>query len=180
MILSLPQLTLREFQRRDWEAVHAYANDPEVVRYLWWGPNTERDSRTFVQHAIGCQLDQTRREFDFAIVANVDGTLVGACRVHIVSPEDHLGSIGYCLRRSAWGKGYATEAARALLDFGFGELGLHRIAAVCDPANLPSVRVLEKIGMKREGHLRQHRWLKGHWRDSLLYAVLAPEHPRAS
>jgi len=70
---------------------------------------------------------------------------------------------------------YATEAARALLTFGFGQLRLHRIFATCDPANTASARVLEKIGMQREGLLREHEWVKGRWRDSFLYAILDHE-----
>ncbi len=77
--------------------------------------------------------------------------------------------------RGFWEKGYATEASRALMDFGFAELGLHRIFATCDPANTASAHVLEKLGMKREGRLREHKWSKGKWRDSFLYAMLEQE-----
>jgi hypothetical protein len=75
-----------------------------------------------------------------------------------------------------WGKGYATETANALVDFGFDKLNLHRVFATCDPANTASAHVLEKIGMKREGRMREHMWARGKWRDSLLYAIL--EHER--
>jgi RimJ/RimL family protein N-acetyltransferase len=68
-----------------------------------------------------------------------------------------------------------TEAARAVLRFGFTELKLHRIFATCRPANIGSARVLEKLGMQREGHFRQHRWMKGAWHDSYLYAILDHE-----
>jgi RimJ/RimL family protein N-acetyltransferase len=172
MILSLGRLVLREFERRDWEAVQAYASDPDVVRYLPWGPNTERDSRTFVQRAIGRQLDRNRHDIDLAIVTAADQRLVGGCGVHVSAPEHREGWIGYCLRRDAWGQGYATEAAAAMLGLGFTLLALHRVFATVDPRNVASVRVLEKIGMRREAHLRQHVWQKGEWRDSLIYAML--------
>jgi ribosomal-protein-alanine N-acetyltransferase len=76
------------------------------------------------------------------------------------------------LTRRYWGQGYATETGKALLTFGFDGLGLHRIFATCDPANVPSAHVLEKIGMQREGRIREHKWAKRRWRDSLLYAIL--------
>lgn len=85
------------------------------------------------------------------------------------------GEIAYALAKKFWNRGYMTEAANAIVAFGFEKLGLHRIYATCDPANTASVRVMEKISMKREGHLRAHRFAKGNWRDSLLYAVLNNE-----
>ena len=68
-----------------------------------------------------------------------------------------------------------TEAARSLIDAGFTTLGLHRIWATTDPQNVRSIAVLERLGMRREGHLRAHRWCKQGWRDSALYAVLEQE-----
>jgi RimJ/RimL family protein N-acetyltransferase len=101
--------------------------------------------------------------------------LIGGCGIHVSNPENREGWIGYCLNRHFWGKGYATETARALTDFGFKNLGLHRIFATCDPANTGSRHVLEKVGMKREGQIREHKWAKGKWRDSLLHSVLEQE-----
>ncbi|MBI2218089.1 MAG: GNAT family N-acetyltransferase [Candidatus Rokubacteria bacterium] len=175
MIVTLDRLVLREFERHDWEAVHVYGSDPEVVRYLAWGPNTERDSRTFVQHAIGRQLDKNRRHWGLAIVRKADEQLIGGCGVYVSAPEHREGWIGYCLRRDAWGHGYATEVGAALLAIGFTELRLHRVSATCDPRNAASARVLEKIGMRREAHLREHLWQKGEWRDSVVFGMLEQE-----
>jgi RimJ/RimL family protein N-acetyltransferase len=175
MIVTLDHLVLREFERHDWEAVHAYASDPDVVQYLAWGPNTERESRAFVQRAIGRQLDRTRRDFDLAVVSRASGELIGGAGVYGSQPEHRQGFIGYCLRRDAWGHGYATEAARALLAIGFIQLELHRVFATCDPRNVASVRVLEKVGMRREAHLREHLWQKEEWRDTLIFAMLETE-----
>jgi RimJ/RimL family protein N-acetyltransferase len=93
----------------------------------------------------------------------------------VSDPENREGWIGYCLNRDFWGKGYGTEVARALITFGFEQLNLHRIYATCDPQNTASAHVLEKAGMQREGHLRERKWVKGRWRDFLLYAVLDRE-----
>ena len=81
----------------------------------------------------------------------------------------------YVLNRNFWNKGYVTEAVKRVIDFGFSELGLHRIYATLAPENVTSVRVLEKAGMRREGHLREHKYIKGEWRDSLLYAIFESE-----
>lgn len=93
----------------------------------------------------------------------------------MANPDNREGWLGFCLNRHFWGKGYGTETANALLRFGFQQLDLHRIYATCDPSNNASAHVLEKIGMQREGHLREHKWAKGRWRDSLLYAILESE-----
>jgi ribosomal-protein-alanine N-acetyltransferase len=103
----------------------------------------------------------------------VDGAVVGAAHLHQVSEAHRRAEIGYVLRRSAWGRGYATEATRLLLRLGFGPLGLHKIAATCDPENLASARVLTKVGMIQEGHLRDHLLIRGTWRDRLLFAAVA-------
>jgi [ribosomal protein S5]-alanine N-acetyltransferase len=83
--------------------------------------------------------------------------------------------IGYCLHPQYWGMGYASEAARAILEFGFTELGVHRIFATCHPDNSNSYNVMKRIGMKQEGHLREHIRYKGKWRDSYLYSILVNE-----
>jgi RimJ/RimL family protein N-acetyltransferase len=172
MTLTLDRLVLREFEIKDWEAVHEYASDPEVVRYQAWGPNTVRDTHAFVQRAVGFQHERGRQHFELGMVSRADERLIGGCGIHVASAPNREGWIGYCLHRGFWGRGYATEAARALVAFGFDELRLHRIFATCDPANAASARVLEKVGMRREGQLREHQWVKNAWRDSLIYALL--------
>ena len=83
--------------------------------------------------------------------------------------------IGYELNPKYWNNGYATEAASAIVDFGFGQFGVHRIWADCIAENIGSAHVLEKLGMKLEGRLREHKYFKGRWWDTLMYAVLANE-----
>lgn len=174
-VLETPHLVLREFGSGDWQAVHEYASDPEVVRYMLWGPNTEKQSRNFVRKAISYQEEDPRRKFELAVVHSHEDRLIGGCGIRVTNPEAREGDIGFILDRRFWGRGYGTEAAERLLRFGFGELGLHRIYATCDPRNVASARVLEKIGMQREGYIREHLLVRGEWRDSLVYAILEAE-----
>lgn len=173
--IETERLFLRDLKVEDWQAVHEYASDPEVVRYMDWGPNTEGETKEFIQRALSDQQGKPRRVFTLAIVLKAGDTLIGSCGIRVSNPENREGWLGYCFARKFWGKGYATEVGRALVDFGFTELGLHRIFATCDPKNTASAYVLEKSGMKKEGHLREHRWSKGMWRDSLLYSILEQE-----
>lgn len=169
------RLVLRDLTEDDQERVHSYASDSEVVRYMDWGPNTEQETMNFIQRSIAAQKEQPRMNYTLAIILKADNRLIGSCGIHVSSPENKEGWIGYCLNRNFWGQGYATEAASALVGFGFAQLSLHRIFATCVPANTASAHVLEKAGLKLEGHLREHRWVKGAWRDSLLYATINRE-----
>ena len=173
--LTTDRLVLRELREDDRAAVHEYGSDPEVVRYMPWGPNSEEDTRVFIERALARQLEDPRTAYEFAIALRDDGRLVGGCGIHEFSLANRSAFMGYCLRRDAWGDGYATEAARALLSFGFESLGLHRMAATCDIENAASIRVLEKVGMRREAQFREDTLLRGRWRDSYLYAILENE-----
>ncbi|KPV42323.1 GNAT family N-acetyltransferase [Alicyclobacillus ferrooxydans] len=173
MDLVTNRLILREFQVEDIEAVHAYASDPEVCRYSDWGPNTNEDTRKFMEDTLVERLRHPRNQFALGIVIKDSNELIGACSLTRTEPLQ--GEIGYSLNRNYWGYGFATEAAQAMLRFAFKELNLHRVYATCRPSNIGSSRVLEKVGMTREGHLREHRFFKGQWHDSFLYAILHSE-----
>lgn len=175
VILETEHLVLRELGIADVEGVHEYASDPEVVRFMDWGPNTLGETREFVRRAIDSGKVEPRMEFHLAIVLKSDRRLIGGCGFCVSSSDNREGWFGYCLNRSFWGKGFATETAGALVRFGFDVLGLHRVFATCVPLNVASSRVMEKVGMTREGCLREHRWVKGKWRDSLSYSILERE-----
>ena len=170
MELTTARLFLRPFRADDHAELHAIAGDPEVVRWMDWGPNTPEETAVFLGYALESEAATPRRTWKFAVIRE---TLIGSAELHIESPEHRRGTMGYLIAPAAQGQGYATEAARAVLDFGLTEGGLHRITATCDPENVGSTRVLEKIGMSREGHLRDHFLIRGEWRDRLLYARLA-------
>jgi RimJ/RimL family protein N-acetyltransferase len=173
--LHLSRLRLREWREDDWSAAHVYGSDPEVVRYLDWGPNTEEETRAFIAASMRARQASPRIQYNLAVVLVESDEVIGGCRLWIESAEHRDASIGYSIAGAHWGRGYATEVARGLLRFGFETLGMHRIWAIVEPENAASARVLEKVGMQREGRLRDHRFAKGRWRDSVLYAALAPE-----
>jgi RimJ/RimL family protein N-acetyltransferase len=163
--LITDRLLLRPFTRGDAPAVHAYAGDPEVVRYMDWGPNARPETEAFLAEAVR----PAPGVHPFAV--DLDGAVIGAVELRVTSEVHSRAEFGYVLARSAWGRGYATEAAGAVLAHAFGHLGLHRVAATCDPANTGSRRVLEKAGLRYEGHLHDYLHIRGEWRDRLLFAV---------
>ncbi|MDQ0060535.1 GNAT family N-acetyltransferase [Paenibacillus harenae] len=174
MILQTDRLILREFTSEDVQAVHNYASDIEVCRYTDWGPNTLDDTRAFIEDVIASQSEQPRNQFTVAIAVKESNSLIGACS--IIKKEALQGEMGYVLNRDYWGHGFASEAAKAMLSFGFKELKLHRICATCRPQNKGSFRVMEKLGMRKEGHFREHLFFKEKWHDSFLYSILSSEY----
>jgi RimJ/RimL family protein N-acetyltransferase len=172
--LRTERLLLRDFLASDFEFVHAYASDPEVVRYMDWGPNTEADTRAFLERSLAPSTAEQRTNFELAVIDTHSNTLLGGAGLH-VDASGIQAMIGYCFARAAWGRGIATEASAALVQFGFHDLGLHRIWAGCDSENHRSRRVLEKLGMRQEGHLRENVFVRSAFRDTLLFAVLQQE-----
>ena len=169
------RLVLRELEPTDFAAVHEYATDPEVVRFMSWGPNTEEETAKFLERAAALRAADPRDVYELAVEHRSDGRLLGACGIHVSDRRTRRAWLGYCYRRDAWGRGYGTEAARTLVAFGFETLGLHRIFALCATGNVASARVLEKAGMTREGTLRDHGLVRGEWLDAFVYAVLEHE-----
>lgn len=109
--------------------MHAYASDPETVRYMDWGPNTESDTKGFIKRAVTYQSSRPRTYHELAVTLRATSELIGGCGIE-KRPARKEGVIGYCFNKAYWGKGYAAEATRALLAFGFTRLALHRIIAV--------------------------------------------------
>lgn len=175
MLRQTPRLLLRDFTESDWPALHAFESLPEVARYQEFAPRSEAESRAYVLDSIKSAREEPRLTYDLAVILTAENHLIGRCGLGINDPEIGEAALWYTLHPDQWGRGYTTEAARAIVDFGFRELHLHRIWADCDPANIASWRVLEKIGLRREGHLRENAWIKGEWVDSLIYAILARE-----
>jgi RimJ/RimL family protein N-acetyltransferase len=170
MELVTARLVLREFTRADFDAVHVFASDAESLTFVTWGPNTPDETRGFLAGWAAEQAAVPRTAYTLA-VTEAGGEPFGSIGIYRDGP--HHAEMGFAIRRDRWGQGYGTEAARAVLDFGF-TLGVHRVSATCRPENVGSSRVLEKIGMRREGHLSDHVLIRGDWRDSLLYAAITP------
>ena len=115
--------------------------------------------------------------FQLAVTLKTTGRLIGNCGIRRETDDALEADIGYELDPAFWGHGYATEAMRAVVGRGFSEMHVHRISAWCIADNAGSVRVLEKLGMQREGRLREKLYFKGRWWDTLLYAILDHEWP---
>ena len=121
MILTTKRLVLREFEEEDWPAVLAYQTDPRYLRYYDWTQRTEQDVRAFARMFIVQREEEPRTKFQLAITLAPGGQLIGNCGIRMKTPGVREADLGYELDPRYWENGYATEAARALLAFGFQE-----------------------------------------------------------
>ena len=145
------------------------------LRFYARTDRTEAEVRDFVQMFLDQQADRPRRKFQLAITLPDSGRPIGNCGIRRKPENDWEADIGYELAPEYWGRGYATEAALAIVDLGFRELELHRISSWCIAGNAASARVLERVGLRPEGRLRENEYFKGRWWDTLLYGLLESE-----
>ncbi len=165
-------VTLREFRSDDAADALAIIGDDQVTHWLSFDSRDMAAAQAMVDGAAErAQLDP-RTEYYLAITAP-DDELVGFARLALAGAK--AAKLGYAIRAARWGKGFATDATRRLVEFGFTELGLHRISAAIGPDNAASIAVVRKLGMQYEGRLRDHVFTNGSWRDSVLYSVLSQE-----
>jgi RimJ/RimL family protein N-acetyltransferase len=170
------RVRLREIGRDDALVALGFAGDPEFFRYLPFEPVPDEAAEAeFLARLAAEARAKPRRQYHLGIVWSDSDQLVGMARLGVTEPEHLVGDIGYGVRSDHQRKGIATEAAGLLVDFGFRGLGLHRVFAYHHPDNLASRRVLEKLGMKREGRLRENLLAHGTWRDSIVWAILDRE-----
>jgi RimJ/RimL family protein N-acetyltransferase len=174
--IETERLTLRRFRNSDLDALHAIQSSPEVARYLYWEPRT----RDQVAVALAERLRPAPLAADDDVVAlaverREDGRLLGDLTLWLRSAEHRQAEIGFVFDPAVGGRGYATEAARALVGFAFDSLGAHRVYGRTDVRNLPSARLMERLGMRREAHFREAELFKGEWSEELVFAVLERE-----
>lgn len=164
---------LREFRPDDAAAVAALVGDDRVVRWLSFDPRSRAESNAMLRGIRARAQTTPRSEFYLAVALPDEDTLIGFARLALTGVR--AAKLGYAIVADHWGRGYGTDAARGMLDLAFGELCLHRVSAAIGPDNAVSIAVVDKLGMKPEGRIRDHVFTHGAWRDSLLYAVLAAE-----
>ncbi|MGH7467436.1 MAG: GNAT family N-acetyltransferase [Longimicrobiales bacterium] len=168
------RLRLRPVLLSDEESVHALLSDERVVRFTLFPVFTAERARAFVTRLHAEPGSTQAPQIVFAIVDRTTDSVIGLCGLVLNAARDQA-ELWYLLAPALWGQGLVTEAAGELVDRAFRDLALHRVWASCVPENPASTRVLEKLGFRREGHLRKNLLIQAHWRDSFLYAILADE-----
>jgi RimJ/RimL family protein N-acetyltransferase len=165
---------LRRLEAGDLDAVHLLLSNWDVVRYMLLPLCSREDSGKFLRDSMDEHASPAWRSVVRAVVDANSGQLIGLGGVAILLGAEE-GEFWYLLNPACWGRGLGACCARQLAALGFGELQLHRIWATCLPENPASGRVLEKVGMRKEGFLKSHLKIHGEWKDSFLYAMLREE-----
>ena len=170
------RLLLRPFSRADVAAVHSYRCLPEVAEYLF-DPPMSLDECAEAVRARTTQIAFTAEgdRIVLAVERRADAHLVGEVSLTWRSIADQQAEIGYIISPSAQRQGFASEAAMALLAFGFEQAELHRIYARCDARNEASTLVMRRLGMHQEAHFMEHRFNKGRWEEELIWAILGED-----
>jgi [ribosomal protein S5]-alanine N-acetyltransferase len=170
-------VVLREFREDDAAASLAIVGDDRVTQWLSYDSRDLTAAKEMINGAMERAQLEPRTEYYLAMTTP-DDDFLGFARLGLNGVK--AGKLGYAVRADQWGKGYATDAARTMIDFGFDKLGLHRISAAIAPDNAASITVAERLGMKREGIIRDHVFTNDMWRDSVLYSVLVHEWSRSA
>jgi RimJ/RimL family protein N-acetyltransferase len=174
--IDLGVISLRAFERDDYEQFCAYRCRPDVARYMRWSPDDRKQARTALRDRVKHHTLQSPGDrLCPAIIDTATGQVIGELMLAWKPDDNRQGEIGFALHPDHQGKGYAQTAAGELLRVGFDEVGLHRIAGGCDPRNGPSAALMTRLGMHREAHLREVEFIKGEWCDELVFAIVGSE-----
>lgn len=174
--IETSRLRLRPFTRGDVDAVFAYRQREDVARYLFDEPMSRESCAEAVQARVGqIGFEKEGDKIFLAVERKEDLAMMGEVSLILRSLESRQAELGYILHPDFQGCGYATEASQALLELGFDGAGMHRIHARCDARNTASSKVMERLGMRREAHFREHILVKGAWDEELIYAMLEDE-----
>ncbi len=172
--IETSRLVLRPWELTDAPAIYRYRANPEIYRYMRTEPPASQDTvEESIRRWLGLRTED--RTPIWVITLKESTRVVGLVAFVELDRVHSSGRLSYEVAREQWGNGIATEAARAVLSYGFGTIGLNRIDAYCWAGNAASRRVLEKTGMRYEGTLRQFRYAKGAYRDVRLYSALTGE-----
>ena len=173
--IETSRLRLRAFVPEDLEALHAIQSREDIHRWLYSEPCGEDEMREELERRIARVREAPETGVALAVELAATGELLGDVSLTVGPPEHRQAEIGFTLHPGHHGRGYATEAAAAVVALAFRAYDLHRVYGRLEPRNTASARVLEKLGMRREAHLVENEWVKGEWQSELVYALLARE-----
>ena len=172
--INTSRLSLRAISAEDVDDFYAVYSNPEVMRYWSTPPLTNKEAASKLINEI---LEDVERHeiLKWGIALRADDKLIGSVTLFHLDFTHRRAEIGYAQGRAYWGNGYMQEALRAVLNYAFETLNLHRIEADVDPRNDGSVRTLERLGFRREGYLRERWQVNGEIQDAFFYGLLRPD-----
>jgi RimJ/RimL family protein N-acetyltransferase len=180
--LALPittrRLTIRDYTAADVPGVFANVKDPAYWQFQSAEAPSAAQIETLLNWAVNEQAITPRLTYFLAAARKDTGEIVGEGVLKVINPAERQGEIGFGVAPKFWQQGFGTEIASAVLDAGFSHFRLHRIAAQCSPDNKGSIRVMQKLGMAREGLLRDIHYARGKWWSTVIYGILEQEYAK--
>lgn len=174
MELTTQRLKIRPIHTADKEAVFAYRSDSVTNQFQGWISTSMEEVEAFIAKNPN-QFNQAGTWFQLVLLLKDTGRLIGDVGIHFIGPDNLQAEVGCTLHKEFHGKGYAKEALSGIVDHLFRELNKHRITTSIDPGNMPSIRLVERLGFRKEAHFKESLYLNGKWVDDLIYAMLSRE-----
>ena len=169
--ITTERLIIRLAKPDDAEAIYAYRSDSIENQYQGWFPESVEEVRDYIAN-MPVTLDVANVCFQFAIISKSENRLIGDMGIIFNGHEKSQAEIGCTLNKDFQGKGYAAEALTAMVNYLFTLLKKHRVVASIDPRNTASIRLIERLGFRKEAHFKESYYLRGEWVDDVIYAML--------
>lgn len=173
--IQTARLALRDLETSDAQRIFEYRSSPEVSRFQSWGTESAEDIHKYLRNLSKTEPGQPGSWYQIGIILRSSGELIGDCGFRAHETEPLQAEVGIALALEFQGNGYATESLRALLEYLFEALGKDRVLGSVDPRNTRSVRLLERVGMRKEAHRVKSLWFKGEWVDDVIFGITASE-----
>ncbi len=171
MKLETGRLLIRPITLNDKNELFEYRSDKETNKYQGWIPETIEDVEIFMGK-IAKQINIPQSWFQLAVVEKDSQKIIGDIGIHFLDEESKQTEIGCTLNKNFQNKGYATEAVQKVIDFLFKDLKKHRIITSIDPDNINSIRLVERIGFRKEAHFVESLFINGRWVDDVIYGLI--------
>lgn len=171
MKLETKRLTIRPISLSDKNEIFEYRCDKEINKYQGWVPKTIEDVEVFIGK-ISKQINEPETWFQFVIIEKETQKIVGDLGIHFSDIQNKQAEIGCTLNKDFQNKGYATESVRKVIDYLFKDLNKHRIITSIDPDNKNSIRLVERVGFRKEAHFVESLFINGKWVDDIIYALI--------
>ena len=171
LFIQSERLVLRPIKDEDAEAIFGYRSNTTINRFQGWIPETIADVRDFIRNKVSEIIDQPGTWFQLAIIRKDTGELIGDVGIHFLESDSLQVELGCTLNFNQHGNGFATEALTETLNFLFQKLNKHRVIASIDPRNEKSIKLVERLGLRKEAHFRKSLWINNEWVDDLIYAI---------
>lgn len=173
--LESERLKYRQVTSEDVENIFKIYSDPEVAKYDWYKPIATEDEALSIINRYGKEF-QNKEELTWGVARKYDNKIIGYCCLGSFNDDSRRSEIGYGFNRDEWNKGYATEAIKVLVKFGFDIMNFNRIEATVTLGNDASVKALKKANFLQEGIVRERTIMKGKFEDDVILAIIRKDY----